>query len=375
MSVGPMVAKGQTNFTFLNSNLWVVKDPSLIGTFIETTTEASRAQPQLAQGRKKRISDSVSDLIRKDESQAAPSINASLSTISLKTELVKPRNLSSAKHSKNISSATQPPSMTPGKMNDFTKYYSLNSALLTKPVNMQNGKASHSQKHHKSSYSSKKNRSSNESKKHWASSQCSSMPLSKVHFQFGGQDGSGYPGYKSKRYESRQSNFARSDSPVSRSSFTGRELPPCNKDGFSTGPLRRSLNQSNNAIALKHAKKVFLSEKQSGSMKIEGIDVPCAPPATPTPEQLLQYEYVPSLKDIRAQRAVRQRLQIMEKQEQRRQDRQKEEQAKLDKQMNRQKEIQLKRKQRQEIYALNEMMTALENKRFEEFCKAKGISL
>ena len=48
--------------------------------------------------------------------------------------------------------------------------------------------------------------------------------------------------------------------------------------------------------------KVYLSERQSDFVKINGVDVPCAPPATPTPEQLRRYEYVPSMFDIRVSR-------------------------------------------------------------------------
>ena len=46
-------------------------------------------------------------------------------------------------------------------------------------------------------------------------------------------------------------------------------------------------------------KKVFLSEKQSNALKDCGKLMPCAPPTSPTPEQMQKFEYVPSLGDLR----------------------------------------------------------------------------
>ena len=50
--------------------------------------------------------------------------------------------------------------------------------------------------------------------------------------------------------------------------------------------------------------KVYLSEKQSGKMQELGLDLPCAPPATPTPEMYEKYEYIPSMADIRVSTSV-----------------------------------------------------------------------
>ncbi|XP_071110346.1 uncharacterized protein [Haliotis cracherodii] len=136
---------------------------------------------------------------------------------------------------------------------------------------------------------------------------------------------------------------------------------------------RRSLAQAEN-VYLQRVTKVYLSEKHSGVIKDEGLEMPCAPPATPTPEQLRRYEYVPSLTDIRSQRAVRQKLQVMEKKEHQKEEKKREEQARIDKMMQKDKESELRRRQRQEIYALNKIMTELEHKRFVEFCLARGFN-
>ena len=45
--------------------------------------------------------------------------------------------------------------------------------------------------------------------------------------------------------------------------------------------------------------KIFLSEKQSSSIKDCGKMIPCAPPVTPMPEMLNNVEFVPSLSDLR----------------------------------------------------------------------------
>ncbi|XP_033121572.1 uncharacterized protein LOC117120655 [Anneissia japonica] len=46
-------------------------------------------------------------------------------------------------------------------------------------------------------------------------------------------------------------------------------------------------------------RRVYLSEKQSGVIKDCGIMLPCAPPCSPTVDQLKIVEYVPSMNDIR----------------------------------------------------------------------------
>ncbi len=49
--------------------------------------------------------------------------------------------------------------------------------------------------------------------------------------------------------------------------------------------------------------QVYQSERQSGTLQQSGLTVPCAPPATPAPEMYEQYEYIPSMGDIRVSSA------------------------------------------------------------------------
>ncbi|XP_048759795.2 uncharacterized protein LOC125669368 isoform X2 [Ostrea edulis] len=120
--------------------------------------------------------------------------------------------------------------------------------------------------------------------------------------------------------------------------------------------------------------KIYLSEKQSGIVKDCGMEVPCAPPATPLPDPSKKVEYIPSMNDIRAQRAVKVKLQVLEKEAQKKSAKRREDQAKQEKHQLKEREKDLRVKQRIEIYALNKIMTDLENKRFMEFCEKKGIS-
>ncbi|XP_064611874.1 uncharacterized protein LOC135475859 [Liolophura sinensis] len=120
---------------------------------------------------------------------------------------------------------------------------------------------------------------------------------------------------------------------------------------------------------------VYLSEKHSGSLKDKesGTEYPCAPPATPTPDQLQKYRYIPSMNDVKSQRAVKNKLQALEKAEQKRQEKQHGKKAKAEQQVLKENEKVLKHRQRQEIYALNAVMTELEYNRFVLFCLSNNI--
>ena len=76
---------------------------------------------------------------------------------------------------------------------------------------------------------------------------------------------------------------------------------------------------------------------------------------------------------FQSQRAVKMRLEIIEKQEKKKRDKILEEKLKQQKHEEKVKEKQKKIRQRQEIYALNKKMTEFENKNFVEFCKTRGI--
>ncbi|KAH3790140.1 uncharacterized protein LOC127841824 isoform X1 [Dreissena polymorpha] len=141
------------------------------------------------------------------------------------------------------------------------------------------------------------------------------------------------------------------------------------------GPVFNTANKTAaQADELKKVKKIYLSEKQSGVIKDKGMEYPCAPPTTPAPDVLRRHEYVPSMSDIRSQRAVKSRLQALEKDATKKREKQKESNVKNEKQLQKDREKQLKIRQRREIYALNKIMTELENKRFMEFCQAQGLN-
>lgn len=98
--------------------------------------------------------------------------------------------------------------------------------------------------------------------------------------------------------------------------------------------------------------------------------------AAPSPaDPSKKVEYIPCMNDIRSQRAVKVKLQVLEKEAQRKSARRREDHAKQEKHQQKEREKDLRVKQRIEIYALNKIMTDLENKRFREFCEKKGISI
>lgn len=138
------------------------------------------------------------------------------------------------------------------------------------------------------------------------------------------------------------------------------------------GSAIKNQNQSDSANKVT---KIYLSDKHSGTVKDCGIEIPCAPPATPTAEQLRKVEYIPSLTDIRSQRAVKVKLQVLEKEAQKRMEKQQIERDRIEKQNKKLMEKDLKQQQRLQIYALNKVMTELENSRFKEFCAKKGIKM
>ncbi|XP_076087201.1 uncharacterized protein LOC143057717 isoform X1 [Mytilus galloprovincialis] len=138
------------------------------------------------------------------------------------------------------------------------------------------------------------------------------------------------------------------------------------------GSAIKNQNQSDSANKVT---KIYLSDKHSGTVKDCGVEIPCAPPATPTPEQMRKVEYIPSLTDIRSQRAVKVKLQVLEKEAQKRMEKQQIERDKIEKQNKKLMEKDLKQQQRLQIYALNKVMTELENSRFKEFCAKKGIKM
>lgn len=138
---------------------------------------------------------------------------------------------------------------------------------------------------------------------------------------------------------------------------------------------RTAAKITDQAEQLKKVTKIYFSDKQSGTLRENGFEFPCAPPVTPTPDALRTHEYIPSMSDIRSQRTVKIRLQALEKKHLKKQEKEKGTLAKIEQKQLKDKEKQLKANQRREIYALNKVMTELENERFLEFCQAKSFKI
>lgn len=129
-------------------------------------------------------------------------------------------------------------------------------------------------------------------------------------------------------------------------------------------PPRKLLNSHDD----NRVKKVYLSETHSGM--ITGI--PCAPPSTPTVDELKKVEYIPSLTDVKSQRAVKSRLinlgnKLRAEEQKKKEKAMKEEQRRAYGAI-----LQLKQRQRAEIYALNKVMTEMENENFQKFMEEKS---
>lgn len=110
-------------------------------------------------------------------------------------------------------------------------------------------------------------------------------------------------------------------------------------------------------------KKIFLSEAHS--RMISGI--PCAPPCTPSADELKKVEYIPSLSDVKSQRLVKTRLITIGNKMRAEEQKRKEKAAKEEQKRAYGATLQLKQRQRAEIYALNKVMTELENENFRKF--------
>ncbi|XP_003729772.2 uncharacterized protein LOC100891071 [Strongylocentrotus purpuratus] len=132
----------------------------------------------------------------------------------------------------------------------------------------------------------------------------------------------------------------------------------------------RLSNKFRSSESERSMKKVFLSEKQSSMLKDGGKGVPCAPPTSPTPQQLEKFEYIASLTDLRSQRALKDRLNVIGAEEKKKSQKIREDKARQEKQSARNNVGMMRQRQRQEIYALNKVMTELENSHFQKFCEA-----
>ncbi|CAH3036774.1 unnamed protein product [Pocillopora meandrina] len=95
--------------------------------------------------------------------------------------------------------------------------------------------------------------------------------------------------------------------------------------------------------------------------------VPCAPPCTPSADELKKVEYIPSLSDVKSQRVVKTRLITIGNKLRAEEQKKKEKAAKEEQKRAYGAILQLKQRQRAEIYALNKVMTELENENFRKF--------
>ncbi|XP_074646184.1 uncharacterized protein LOC141902382 [Tubulanus polymorphus] len=142
-----------------------------------------------------------------------------------------------------------------------------------------------------------------------------------------------------------------------------------------TSPLLLKLVNSDILNGPHSSVKVYMSDKQSGVINVCGMDHPCAPPSTPTPFISKKYEYIPSMTDVKAQRSLKAKLENIEKQEKKKFHKQKEEKLKLESTQAKELSRQQRLRQRQEIYALNKVMTILENEHFEKFISEHGFNV
>jgi len=140
---------------------------------------------------------------------------------------------------------------------------------------------------------------------------------------------------------------------------------------------RSSLQLSRRSVDMmepERVTKVYLSQAQAKLLYEMGMSMPSAPPATPRPEQLRNHEYIPCLYDIMAQRSLKAQLEVMEQRELRKKEKVLEEKLKLEKQESKAKEKLLRQHQRKEIYALNKVMTEMENNNFHNFINTYGLN-
>ncbi|XP_072035952.1 uncharacterized protein [Amphiura filiformis] len=181
---------------------------------------------------------------------------------------------------------------------------------------------------------------------------------------------SGVPQGSRRRAKNDESNNGVRKSLEATGVVTLRSLQQATAYGPSTSQIKEFPTGFNRRKVIENKiKKIFLSEKQSSSIRDCGVLMPCAPPATPMPETLQNTEYVPSLSDLRSQRAIKTRLTTMEKEAKEKRQRRLDEAKKQERQLQRDHVALKKHRQRQEIYALNKVMTQLEHKNFREFCE------
>ncbi|XP_057305911.1 uncharacterized protein LOC130644361 [Hydractinia symbiolongicarpus] len=137
-------------------------------------------------------------------------------------------------------------------------------------------------------------------------------------------------------------------------SFSGR------KETFLPKKHNRKLKNLISVSPIKKSKKKFYSEKQSGN--INGI--PCVPPCSP---DTYNFEFVACLADVKSQRSFKKRLQKLGNRQSEKERILLKKTLQIDRERKLKEREDLVKKQRQLIYALNKVMTDLENKNFVKF--------
>lgn len=132
------------------------------------------------------------------------------------------------------------------------------------------------------------------------------------------------------------------------------------KETFLPKKHNRKLKNLISVSPIKKSKKTFYSEKQSGN--INGI--PCVPPCSP---DTYDFEFVACLADVKSQRSFKNRLQKLGNRQSEKEKILLKKTLQIDRERKLKEREDLVKKQRQLIYALNKVMTDLENKIFVEF--------
>ncbi|XP_065061067.1 uncharacterized protein LOC135688236 isoform X2 [Rhopilema esculentum] len=137
----------------------------------------------------------------------------------------------------------------------------------------------------------------------------------------------------------------------------------------SNGSIKSSMDGS----PVTRLTKVYLSEKRSGTL----MGVPAVPPATPCSGFYEEIEWVPSMSDMKSKRLVTSKLAGLVSKQAKRENEERitREQKQLQEEKQRNKEMLLKIKQRQraEIYALNKILTEVENATYEKYKEERGL--
>lgn len=175
-----------------------------------------------------------------------------------------------------------------------------------------------------------------------------------------------------RRTNSASENDRPNASPVRRS----KPIPYSSTAASHGVDLRRNIS-SNVLIGNGGDKKMHrvpLSQKQPQLTKKAGPVMPSSLTTTSAAEHPNQFDYVPSLIDIKTQRHINQRLESVRRLDQKKAEHRRDEEKKQERVTFKEKMANQKKRQRQEIYALNKVMTDMEYKQFQELVQTQGLN-